>query len=248
MDQFISTIIFTIPGLICYYWLQLFGLTPNQKHNPFEMLGISVLLWIPVSGLSLITYNILVLILNSLLNYYSTKTNGITEHFKGDYIGDLTTLNSHLTSFSFIAVFFVFSLIFSYCVARIYTKLYLKLVIGAVNKVRRKRGLNGLSKYQTVWEEIFVSQGQNVVELSKIDNEDKKIIGDIEKVSRPLEPERNFVLRDITYFTELVKRYNLKIEKSYIDVKAGIKIGVFKKSEIKKAQIIDNESDNPIED
>ncbi|MEC0553797.1 hypothetical protein P8853_10045 [Bacillus haynesii] len=247
MDQFISTIIFIIPGLICYYWLQLFGITPNQKHNPFEMLGISVLLWIPVSALSLVSYNLIVLILNQILELINGKTLGIAEKFKMTYIWNLTSLNSHLTSFAFIFIFCIFSLIYSFLVARGYSKIYFKLVLNTVNRIRQKRNLNDLSKYQTVWEELFVSQGQNVVEISKIDG-GEKLIGDIRKVSRPLEPERNFVLQDIEYFTRLVEKYKLKVEKVYIDFKAGIKIGIFKKSDIRDSQIIDNHSNNPIED
>lgn len=248
MDQFISTIIFIIPGLICYYWLQLFGITPNQKHNPFEMLGISVLLWVPVSAFSLVSYNLIALILNQSLQNLNNKTLGIAEKFKMTYIWDLTSLNNHLTSFAFIFIFCIFSLIYSFLVARGYSKLYFKLVLNTANKIRRKRNLNDLSKYQTVWEELFVSQGQNVVEISKIDGSETKLIGDISKVSRPLEPDRNFVLHDIKYFTRLVEKYKLEVENVYIDFKAGIKIGIFKKSDIRDSQIIDNNSNNPIED
>ncbi|MEH7899758.1 hypothetical protein V7639_18225, partial [Bacillus pumilus] len=75
MGEFISTIIFTLPGLICYYWLQLFGITPNQKHNPFEMVGISALLWMPVSVISIVAYNFLVLMYNLFLDWMESKVN-----------------------------------------------------------------------------------------------------------------------------------------------------------------------------
>lgn len=245
MGEFISTIIFTLPGLICYYWLQLFGITPNQKHNPFEMVGISALLWMPVSVLSIVAYNFLVLMYNLFLDWMESKVNISLIELRNEYISDLTSLNDHLTSFPFVITFLLFSLISSYWIARVYTKLFYKLILKNVNKIREKRDLNKLSNSQTVWEEIFITKGSNVVEISKIDGSEK-LVGGIEKVSRPLEPERNLTLTDTHYFTELINKYDLKPEKYYIDVRTGIKIGIYNKEEIKNSQIIDDASSDPI--
>ncbi|MEK4610162.1 hypothetical protein MHI31_08830 [Bacillus sp. FSL K6-0067] len=60
MEQFISIIIFSLPGLLAYFWLQLFGLNPTIKHTPTEMVGLSALLWVPITGLTIISYNVVV--------------------------------------------------------------------------------------------------------------------------------------------------------------------------------------------
>ncbi|AQZ47419.1 hypothetical protein B5S25_13365 [Paenibacillus larvae subsp. pulvifaciens] len=59
MENFISTLVFILPGFLMYFWIQSFGINPVMKHNPGEMGAISALLWFPVSLLTVLTYNLL---------------------------------------------------------------------------------------------------------------------------------------------------------------------------------------------
>ncbi|WP_259331024.1 hypothetical protein [Bacillus sonorensis] len=48
MENFVAILIFTLPGLLSYFWIQLFGLHPASKHINFEIAAISAILWFPV--------------------------------------------------------------------------------------------------------------------------------------------------------------------------------------------------------
>lgn len=39
MENFVAILIFTLPGLLSYFWIQLFGLHPASKHINFEISG-----------------------------------------------------------------------------------------------------------------------------------------------------------------------------------------------------------------
>ncbi|MCJ7988946.1 hypothetical protein MUB15_06085 [Priestia sp. OVS21] len=59
MKSLISLIIFTLPGLLAYFWINLFGLTPTTKRDKSEVIAISALLWIPTVATILISYQIM---------------------------------------------------------------------------------------------------------------------------------------------------------------------------------------------
>jgi hypothetical protein len=235
MEQFIATLIFTLPGLMCYFWFQWFGINPSQKHNTFEMLGISALLWIPVSVLTLITYNIIVLL--SRIDYVDLQ-----------YIRNVDDLQSLIQTFGFILFFIIASVFFSYLLARIWSRKIHGKLIDHINKIRVKNGISAFSKSPTVWEEVFVKHSAKVLEITKLDKQEEKIIGCMEKASRPLEPERNLVLNDVDFFTKIIARYHdkVKVDHVFIDTKAGLMIKVFNPDDITYIQDLNDESDDPI--
>lgn len=58
MDSLLGTIVFILPGFLAYFWLQSFGITPVTKHSSGELTAISALLWLPVSFVTLLIYNL----------------------------------------------------------------------------------------------------------------------------------------------------------------------------------------------
>ncbi|MCG0050792.1 hypothetical protein [Priestia aryabhattai] len=240
IDSFISTIIFTLPGLLCYYWLQWLGFVPSQKHTPFEMLGISALLWLPVSTLTLLFYNFVLyskgLFLKSMGEYRTI-----------DYVLNLKELQSSFTNLQFVLVFSILSLVFSYLVARFWVQGLFPVFLKHINFIRKEKiKISQLSSKPTVWEEIFITAEEKVVKIVKLDKPEESIIGAIRKASRPLEPDRNITLDEIDYFTKLVEKYNPLIKNVFIDTKAGIAIYLYHPKYIKNAQHKDNASPTPI--
>jgi hypothetical protein len=239
MDNFISTVIFTLPGLLCYYWLQWLGFTSSQKHTVFEMAGISALLWIPVSGMTLIFYNLNILILNILFIINNNR------HFS--FITNLNDLKEAFTKFCFILFFCIGSILFSYLFARMWVEYIYSRFLDHINEIRiNKLKIGKLSKKPTVWEEIFTVKGPKVVKIVKLDKPEEFIIGSIRKASRPLEPERHLALDEVDYFTKLIEKYNPTIKHVFIDTKAGIVIHMYNPKSINDIQNNDNNSDNPI--
>jgi hypothetical protein len=49
MEAFLSTFVFLLPGIIAYFWIQVFGLNHSIKHTAPELSGITALLWLPGS-------------------------------------------------------------------------------------------------------------------------------------------------------------------------------------------------------
>lgn len=229
MDNFIGTLIFILPGLMLYFWLQSFGINPTVKHNPAEFTAISALLWFPVSLTSLLAFN------------------GLVELFswpKGlNAIWNIEGLKKTSGSFIFLCIFLGSSLIISFLFAAVWAKwvhqqLFMRFLI---NGVRKWRGLAPLSKSSTVWDEVFLNNDAQVVEIGKIDKEAPGIIGEIKKASRPFEPERNILLSEIDFFTDLVKRHQVPVSSIFIDTKSGMYIKIFDPEQIKKAQLKDLE-------
>jgi hypothetical protein len=242
MDSYISTIIFTLPGLLCYFWISMLGNSPSQKHNPFEMLGISALLWIPVSILTLCYFNFI-----SLIETLYLKSSPWDLHKVLPFINDLDDIKVSLNNLWFILFFVLSSLVFSYLIARVWTVHIHGKFLEHVNKVREDElKLSPYSKKQTVWEELFIQSGPKVIKISKLDSEDKSIIGSVRKASRPLETERNLALDEVDYFTQLVEKYNPIVMKVFIDLKAGVVISLYNPNSIEECQMSDNTSENPI--
>lgn len=243
MDGFISTIIFTLPGLMCYYWLLWFGYSPSQKHSSFEMIGISALLWLPVSTMTLAYFNFI-----SLVEHVLVSNQLILDAQKViPFITNLDELQNALNNLWFLLFFIIFSVLFSYYFSRLWSQKIFDKLLNHINSIRENElKVSKLSKKQTVWEEVFIVKGIKVVKVVKLDNPNDYIIGAIRKTSRPLEPERNIALDEVDYFTKLVERYNPTIKNVFIDTKSGVAIYLYNPNSIIKLQNDEQYSNNPI--
>ena len=211
MEQFISIIIFSLPGLLAYFWLQLFGLNPTIKHTPTEMVGLSALLWVPITGLTIISYNAVVYIFNiPVMNITSVE--------------DIRILSNQLL---FLLFFVILSAIFSFLIAYVWGKSLYKLVLNLVNKVRVKRKTSILSEDTSVWDSFFFSLEQEeeqpmIVEMYKMDKPDERVYGAVIRMSRPFETERSLVLDQSKEWERAHKDYQYPFKRSYVDVKSGM--------------------------
>ncbi|PEJ69445.1 hypothetical protein [Bacillus wiedmannii] len=211
MEQFISIIIFSLPGLLAYFWLQLFGLNPTVKHTPTEMVGLSALLWVPITGLTIISYNVFVYIFNiPVMNITSVE--------------DIRILSNQLL---FLLFFVILSAIFSFLTAYVWGRNLYKLVLNLVNKVRVRRKTSMLSEDTSVWDSFFFTLEQDeekpmIVEMYKIDKKEEKIYGAVIRMSRPFETERSLVLDQSKQWEESHKYYQYPVKRSYVDVKSGM--------------------------
>lgn len=204
------------------------------------MLGISALLWLPVSTLTLLSYN---LIFYSIELFLKSMGNNRTIN----YVLNLKELQSSFTDLQFIIIFSILSLIFSYLIARFWVQWIFPRFLKHINFIRKEKiKISQLSGKPTVWEEIFITAEVKVVKVMKLDKPQEAIIGAIRKASRPLEPDRNITLDEVDYFTKLVEKYNPLIKNVFIDTKAGIVIYMYHPTYIEEAQHIDNASSTPI--
>ncbi|UFJ40123.1 hypothetical protein LOK74_19105 [Brevibacillus humidisoli] len=215
MNYFLGTFVFLLPGLMAYFWLQVFGLTPPVKHTTSEVAGISALLWLPISFTSLCLLN-----LWSLMGEYVPLL-AVKRVWTVDELMQATGDIRYLLLFVAVSAWVSFGL----CV--VWSTFLASRLEKLINKVRYRRGLADLSSRSTVWDEIFSTQEPQVVEISKLDKPEEKQIGSIIHVSRPFEPERVLVLDGIRLWTQVVAKYRPEPEKVFVDIKAGIAIKVF---------------------
>jgi hypothetical protein len=217
MAEFISTFVFILPGIMAYFWLQLFGLNPSVKHTAPELSGISALLWLPVSFSTLM-----------LLNLYSTVN--ISNNLTVDTVWTIEDLNSATSDIKYLMLFLTVSFFVSFFVCWVWGLWGYNLVRIAINKVRKTRKIAALSSSQSVWEEFFIkiedpdkNEKEAVYMIYKIDKPEEKIIGTMTKVSRPLEIDRSLVLEETEEWKESVeKHYDFDVKRVYIDTKTGM--------------------------
>lgn len=213
VDNFLSTLVFLLPGVLAYFWLQAFGVNPVAKHSPTEFTAVAALFWLPVSFITLVLYNLIVKI-----SHYVSEANEIWT---------IQDLRNASVSFTFLIAFLLLSIMVSFLVSFIWASWGFKLQQGIINWVRVRRGVAKFSDTTSVWDEVFGKHESQVVEIGRLDKpENITMIGTIHKASRTFEAER-LCLDDVNFMTELIREYNIPIEKVFVDTKAGLYIKVF---------------------
>lgn len=223
MDSFLGTLVFLLPGLMMYFWLQSFGINPVVKHSVAEFSAISAMLWFPVSVSTLAIYNILI---EYKLIWFSSK--------KIQMLPQLMEISNEIP---FLIVYLGISLFLSFIFSSIWAKwghehIYLLLI----NFVRKWRKAAPYSLNPSVWDEAFLGNDSQIVAISKLDDKDKSLmIGEIAKVSRPFEPGRDLLLRHTVYWEKIMAEFTVDIKNVYVDTKSGIIISIYDPIEAKQA-------------
>ncbi|WP_077736745.1 hypothetical protein [Bacillus sonorensis] len=217
MENFVAILIFTLPGLLSYFWIQLFGLHPASKHINFEIASISAILWFPVGMVVLGIYQLTA----KIVNVNSVNNPWLSVHT----LSDVLELSNNL---GFLVYFVLFSVIFSFLFSWFVSKFAYKWMIDLVNVVRKGSGTAELADTSTVWNETFLKNEGQAVSFRKIDNPDEVIYGEIEKVSRPVELERNLLLTNIDVWTTVLKdNKDVEVANIFIDTKTGFIISIY---------------------
>lgn len=223
MEQLLSLIIFSLPGLITYFWLQMFGINPVVKHTPTEMVGLTALLWAPTTFLTVIIYDVLFLLSDYFFKILKVDLSFLNLKFIID-LEDLNTLSNNLL---FLFYYLILSLTFSFFSAYVWTRYLYNRVLKLINKVRIQRKIIKLSEDPTVWESFFYKleeqkEEQLIVEVYKMDSPDDKICGPVIRMSRPFEPEKSLIIDSSKGWDAAHKYYKYEIKKTYVDTKSGL--------------------------
>ncbi len=223
MEQLLSLIIFSLPGLITYFWLQMFGINPVVKHTPTEMVGLTALLWAPTTFLTVIIYDVLFLLSDYFFKILKVDLSFLNLKFIID-LEDLNTLSNNLL---FLFYYLILSLTFSFFSAYVWSRYLYNRVLKLINKVRIQRKIIKLSEDPTVWESFFYKleeqkEEQLIVEVYKMDSPDDKICGPVIRMSRPFEPEKSLIIDSSKGWDAAHKYYKYEIKKTYVDTKSGL--------------------------
>lgn len=223
MDQFIAVIIFSLPGLITYFWIQMLGINPTVKHTPTEMVGVSALLWAPTTFLTILTYDLGYL----LIDLIAKSINLDLTIFKMVFLLDINDLNKLSLNLVFLFIYVILSILFSFLVAFFWSMYLYKRVMGIINKLRIKRKIIKLSEDTSVWDSFFFKlenkeEQQIVIELYKIDKPEEKICGPVTRMSRPFETERSLIIDNSKGWEESHGYYKYPVKRIYVDTKTGM--------------------------
>ncbi len=221
MDSFLGTVVFLLPGVLAYFWLQAFGINPVVKHTPGEFTAVSALLWFPVSFGTLLLYN------RAIYAHYYIY--GIKQ------IWTMQDLRDASGSLIFLAVFLGLSLVVSLLVSVILAKWGYKCLSAIINLIRKWRGVAAFSKGTSVWETVFLDNDDQYVEFGRLDIPEKAIVGRITKASRPFEPERILYLDKMDSVRKVLDGYEIPKTHVFIDTKTGMYIIILDKNSIEGA-------------
>lgn len=240
MAEFLSTFVFILPGIMAYFWLQVFGLNPSVKHTASELSAIAALLWLPVSFGTLLVLNTWGVIVSK--GPFSVKT-----------AWTLDDVNSATSDIKYLFLFLMVSFLVSFIVSWFWSRIGNELTRALINKVRESRGIAKMSSSTSVWSEFFIridkdnsvddNEGNEndyedgsenhekdnknkekiaVYIVHKVDNPKNFVIGSMTKASSPLEIDKGLVLENVQEWTDSLEDYDYKVKKAYIDVKSGM--------------------------
>lgn len=244
MESFISSFVIILPGLMAYFWLQLFGINPPVKHTTTEMTGIAALLWLPISGFTLLILNALSILLESSICACAIQIP------RGWAISDIKIATG---DFRYLLLFMGTSAIISFFLCAWWARKGHPWMHNKINEVRIKRGMAPLSTTATVWEEFFIKIEDNedetknkgkqmLLQVQKIDKPDCVITGYMAKASRPHEADKALVLGDVEEWKERLEYYDFKIKRVYYDIKNGVLIKELDPNDYKEKEKKDSPS------
>lgn len=232
MNAFITLIIFTLPGLLTYFWINLFGVTPTEKKTNSEVTAISALLLIPNIGAVFLIYNVFALLSRGNVNI---------PHIKGNwrYIGKIKDIVALADSMWFIILYVILTIIISYILALVISKYLFPLVVKQINKVRIMNNIAPLGKHTTVWNSMFMNNDEQIIEFKK-QGEETTLIGNLVKVPRANEAGKSIVLEAVEHWTNIIDYYDVQIDHTYVDTDNGIVIHIYNSTAAKEAEELFN--------
>ena len=236
MKQVISLILFTIPGLLTYFWINLFGVNSSAKRNNTEVTAISILLWIPILCVVLVIYNLLALASHWKKIHPSFNVSVLKRDWRYiDSLEDLTVLSG---SIWFILFYLLVTIIISFFLGKLISKYGYKKMIEQVNEIRINNNVAPLGLHSTVWDSMFLGNDAQVIEYKK---DGESIIGQLIKVPRAHEEKKAMGLKAVEHWGKVMEYYDVEIELTYVDTESGIIINIYKKDKAIEAQNLFNE-------
>lgn len=225
MDSFLSLLIFSLPGLLTYFWIQAFGITPSLKRQTNELLAISALLWVPNVLVIMVLYQVFASLSHLVIFHPSVDIPILKINwFEFTKISDFKRLADN---YWFLLYFIILSVILSYFFAKVISNKLYKRILEKINKNRENNGLVPYSSKSFVWEETFFQNTVQIVSISSIENPKHELFGEIKNLSRSLESEQSIVLKNEYFWKPVFQNYNVSIVETYIDIKTGVIIKIY---------------------
>lgn len=196
INALIATILFILPGVLAYNWIEYVSNTTSRNKSNIEKTVMILCFAIPIVSLTLI-------ILNTSLAY----------HIKG-----LSALTQAADDIKFLIYYFLISVIMAVFIG----EFWVLCIRGLINKlVNFLRESSGLSSRQTisVWEEAFDHKKSKIAYIAQLSDPEKGQWGLLKTVSLSEERDREYILIGSDVIETIANTLDNPI-KTYIDSKS----------------------------
>lgn len=233
MEQLITLIIITFPGLLTYILAQLVGENTFRSKNQQEALILNLFLWIPIVIIILAIYELGAAI--SHIDFIHPKEDWLFLKKNWLHFNEMSDLMTLANNPFFLLYYFLMSFILSYFIAtRYYGKIYSKLH-EKINQIRGDKGKVKLSIEPTVWGSAFLNNDVQVVRIGNVEGQEG-VIGELAKISGDLDDRKDILLREVDHWTNIMKKYEVEIREAFIDTNTGIRIEFYDPEKCLQAQ------------
>lgn len=203
LNALIATILFILPGVLAYNWIEYVSNTNNRSKSNIEKTVVILCFAIPTVSLTL-------LVLNTWTSY----------DIKG-----LSSLTKAADDIKFLIYYFFINIFIAFYVS----ELWVLIIRGLVNKfINFIRGSSGLSVRQTisVWEEAFDYKGSKIAYIANLSEPEKGQWGILKTVSLSDERDREFILIGSEVIETIAHIFESPI-RTYIDSKSSTIVKLF---------------------
>lgn len=223
MEELFAVLIFSLPGILTFWLIQMFGVSPSVKKEGIEYTTITAMLWIPITFFALIPY--------VLYGAWVKRKILITN------ISDLVDLANNPL---FLIYFVIMTVLVSFIIARFYVSEIHPFLLNKINETRENNNIAPFSKHSTVWNETFLKNEPMTIQLILSNGE--KIIGLVSKAPRESEGTRDLVVNENMEFLEgnikwstFIKDNNISVERNFIDGNSGSLVRIYNNAEVEEA-------------
>jgi len=214
----LNTLLYIVPGLMAYFWLEKFGRTPARQLSSLEQTALTAILWFPTMILSV-----------SIMHFFGLRI----PNFDTVQYGKTALL---MALFLFICAFS--SLIIAFLWAWILHRCHHQFV----NWIRKRLlHLSELTQEPTVWDAFFKTDGSARVLRIKNVGSTECVIGEIANGPRILSGESSLILQQQDYWSRIVNKEDVRVDRVYINTNVGIMIEELSLSHLK--EIIEKSED-----
>lgn len=238
MEDIFSVIVFSIPGIMTYYFIQLLGLTLGTKDQSSEKLALSIIFWVPVTFITMLFYQLVALL--SHIEFLHTSTDIPLLKKNWHLFNNLSDFQILMNSYWFIIYFFIISLLVSYVFANYVAILSLEKLKELVNNNRKKKKIPLLSSKPSVWEEVFTGNDIQIVGIKSLGNGTETVYGEIKNISRSINEERDISLRNCFYWKSILETYNVSVVETFINTQTSTVVEIYDLEQIEEAETLYN--------
>lgn len=247
MDNLFGFIVLGIPGILTYILMKKLGISNSEKKEQTELLALSAILWIPSIILSIVFFDLLYILTDSILKNFDINYSRLGIKLVVNVKDLMKNIESFIFVFYFMITIFASCSIVSYSSGYVY-KFFLKII----NNLRKQRNYAKLSDDMSAFHKFFSlhhsSQIANnegeyplVAEIYSLEATNEKFYGSITYAPASSTSKFQIIIEEIDSWEEFIKGFNELTEAN--GLLEGKKLPILRRFLDIEAKIVINEID-----